>query len=114
MTITRSGGSVTYPARFTLVAATNPCPCGWSGDPVRTCRCTPALIDGSHASIGFDRKYDVLDRTFRIVPTVAIPVGAYTFDYQTYHGFITSPITGADFANSPQGKLDVSHKKARR
>ena len=45
VTITRSGGSVTYPARFTLVAATNPCPCGWLGDPVRTCRCTPAVVD---------------------------------------------------------------------
>ena len=43
--ITRSGGSVTYPARFTLVAATNPCPCGWAGDGVRGCRCTPAAID---------------------------------------------------------------------
>ncbi len=45
VTITRSGGSVGYPARFTLVAATNPCPCGWAGDGRRTCRCTPALID---------------------------------------------------------------------
>jgi magnesium chelatase family protein len=44
--ITRSGGSVVYPARFTLVAATNPCPCGWVGDGVRTCRCSPAVIDG--------------------------------------------------------------------
>jgi magnesium chelatase family protein len=44
--ITRSGGSVVYPARFTLVAATNPCPCGWAGDTLRTCHCTPALIDG--------------------------------------------------------------------
>jgi magnesium chelatase family protein len=43
--ITRSGGSVGYPARFALVAATNPCPCGWSGDPVRVCRCTPAAVD---------------------------------------------------------------------
>jgi magnesium chelatase family protein len=43
--ITRSGGSVTYPARFTLVAATNPCPCGWAGDGRRACRCTPAMID---------------------------------------------------------------------
>jgi magnesium chelatase family protein len=43
--ITRSAGSVTYPARFTLVAATNPCPCGWAGDPVRACRCTPAAIN---------------------------------------------------------------------
>jgi magnesium chelatase family protein len=46
VTITRSAGSVTYPARFTLVAATNPCPCGWAGDALRGCRCTTALIDG--------------------------------------------------------------------
>jgi magnesium chelatase family protein len=43
--ITRSGGSVAYPARFTMVAATNPCPCGWAGDTRRACRCTPAMID---------------------------------------------------------------------
>jgi magnesium chelatase family protein len=43
--ITRSAGSVAYPARFTLVAATNPCPCGWGGDNVRVCRCTPAAIN---------------------------------------------------------------------
>jgi magnesium chelatase family protein len=45
VTITRSGGSVVYPARFTLVAATNPCPCGWAGDSVRSCRCAPGAID---------------------------------------------------------------------
>ncbi len=45
VTITRSGGSVTYPARFALVAATNPCPCGWAGDDLRGCRCTPGAVD---------------------------------------------------------------------
>ena len=45
VSITRSGGSVSYPARFTLVAATNPCPCGWAGDPVRSCRCSPGAVD---------------------------------------------------------------------
>ncbi|HVH61969.1 MAG TPA: YifB family Mg chelatase-like AAA ATPase [Candidatus Dormibacteraeota bacterium] len=45
VTITRSGGSVTYPSRFTLVAATNPCPCGWAGDPVRSCHCPPGAIN---------------------------------------------------------------------
>jgi len=45
VSITRSGGSVAYPARFTLVAATNPCPCGWAGDTRRSCRCTPAMVD---------------------------------------------------------------------
>jgi magnesium chelatase family protein len=43
--ITRSAGSVSYPARFMLVAATNPCPCGWAGDSIRSCRCTPGGID---------------------------------------------------------------------
>jgi magnesium chelatase family protein len=37
--VTRAGGSVTFPARFTLVAATNPCPCGFAGDVRRVCRC---------------------------------------------------------------------------
>jgi magnesium chelatase family protein len=45
ISITRSGGAVAYPARFTLVAATNPCPCGWLGDTVRACHCTPAAIN---------------------------------------------------------------------
>ena len=43
--ITRSGGSVVYPSRFTLVAATNPCPCGWAGDSRRSCRCAQAAVD---------------------------------------------------------------------
>lgn len=46
--ITRAGGSVTYPARFSLIAATNPCPCGWAGDSLRGCRCTPGAIDSYH------------------------------------------------------------------
>ncbi len=37
--VTRAAGSVEFPARFTLVAAANPCPCGFDGDTVRHCRC---------------------------------------------------------------------------
>jgi magnesium chelatase family protein len=51
VTLTRSRGAVTYPARFTLVAATNPCPCGWAGDDRRACRCTPAAIDRYQRSL---------------------------------------------------------------
>jgi magnesium chelatase family protein len=39
--IMRSMRSVTFPARFVLVGAANPCPCGYAGDPRRPCRCTP-------------------------------------------------------------------------
>lgn len=42
--ITRAAGSVKFPAQFTLVAAANPCPCGYLGDPKRECRCTPRQI----------------------------------------------------------------------
>ncbi|HEX6580414.1 MAG TPA: YifB family Mg chelatase-like AAA ATPase [Actinomycetota bacterium] len=42
--ITRAGGSVEFPARFTLVAAANPCPCGFDGDGVRRCVCRPDRI----------------------------------------------------------------------
>lgn len=44
VTISRSAVSVTYPARFMLVAAMNPCPCGHFGDPKRVCRCTGQQI----------------------------------------------------------------------
>jgi magnesium chelatase family protein len=39
--IVRAAGAVEFPARFTLVAAANPCPCGFDGDPRRQCRCLP-------------------------------------------------------------------------
>jgi magnesium chelatase family protein len=37
--VARASGSVTFPARFTLVAAANPCPCGFAGDPAKHCPC---------------------------------------------------------------------------
>jgi len=40
VTISRVRETVSYPACFTLVASMNPCPCGWSGDPERACRCS--------------------------------------------------------------------------
>jgi magnesium chelatase family protein len=39
--VARAAGTVEFPARFMLVAASNPCPCGYEGDPRRVCRCPP-------------------------------------------------------------------------
>ena len=44
MTITRSSYTATYPARFMLIAAMNPCPCGYFGERNHPCRCTPQQI----------------------------------------------------------------------
>jgi magnesium chelatase family protein len=42
--VARAAASVSFPARFTLVGATNPCPCGYAGHPLRACRCAAAEI----------------------------------------------------------------------
>jgi len=51
VTISRSSGSLSYPARFMLSAAMNPCPCGYFTDPYRECTCTPAQIQRYMAKI---------------------------------------------------------------
>jgi magnesium chelatase family protein len=45
VTISRAAGSMTFPAEFMLVAAMNPCPCGFYGDPKRECRCAPGQVE---------------------------------------------------------------------
>lgn len=44
VSISRAQGSITFPARFILVAAMNPCPCGNATDPNKLCTCTPSQI----------------------------------------------------------------------
>lgn len=70
--ITRSAGAVVYPAQFMLVAATNPCPCGWLGDQRGRCRCTPAVIDA------YQRKLSgpLLDRIDLKVTVKRVPLEA--------------------------------------
>jgi magnesium chelatase family protein len=45
VTIARALRSTTFPARFVLVAAMNPCPCGYLGDPRHSCKCAPTQIE---------------------------------------------------------------------
>jgi magnesium chelatase family protein len=51
VTISRAVASLTYPARFMLVAATNPCPCGFYSDPHQECTCTIPQIQRYKAKI---------------------------------------------------------------
>lgn len=45
ITISRAGATATYPARFVLLAAMNPCPCGHAGDPAVACSCLPEAVE---------------------------------------------------------------------
>ena len=58
VTVSRAKGTLNFPARFTLVAAMNPCPCGNATDPEKVCACSPAQI------IKYQRKISgpILDR----------------------------------------------------
>jgi len=45
VTVSRAAGSIVFPAKFILVAASNPCPCGYFGSEDKKCRCLPGQID---------------------------------------------------------------------
>ena len=74
ITISRALRSVAFPARFVLVAAMNPCPCGYHGDDKRACRCTPQQI----AKYGGRLSGPLRDRLDLVVEVEAVPIGALT------------------------------------
>jgi magnesium chelatase family protein len=71
ITLARANHSITYPARFQLVAAMNPCPCGFLGDGERSCTCTPDQIQRYRARLSGP----LLDRIDLHVQVGRIPPG---------------------------------------
>ena len=69
ITLSRALHRTRYPARFQLVAAMNPCPCGYLGDAERACRCTPEQIQRYRARISGP----LLDRIDLHVPVGRLP-----------------------------------------
>jgi len=69
ITITRASGSVRFPADFMLVATKNPCPCGYYGDPVHACICSPGAIAGYANRLSGP----LLDRIDLVVPVARVP-----------------------------------------
>ena len=72
VTIARAARTAVFPARFVLVAAMNPCPCGFSGDDRRSCRCTPAQIARYRGRLSGPLR----DRIDLIVEVPAVPVAS--------------------------------------
>ena len=70
ITVSRALRSLAFPARFVLVAAMNPCPCGYFGDPRRACRCTPQQTARYHSRLSGPLR----DRIDLIVEVEAVPI----------------------------------------
>ena len=68
ITISRAARQTVFPCHFQLVAAMNPCPCGYQGHPVRTCRCSPDSITRYQGKISGP----LLDRIDMLVPVSAL------------------------------------------
>jgi magnesium chelatase family protein len=67
--IARAARTAVFPARFALVAAMNPCPCGFFGDSRRTCTCTPGQVERYSGRLSGPLR----DRLDLIVPLSAVP-----------------------------------------
>jgi magnesium chelatase family protein len=74
VTIARATRTVVFPARFVLVAAMNPCPCGFLGDERRECRCTPLQISRYRSRLSGPLR----DRIDLTVHVGAVPVRTMT------------------------------------
>ena len=68
VTVSRAAATVTFPSRFMLVCAMNPCKCGWDGHPSGRCRCTPQEVRRYHSRISGP----LLDRIDLIVEVPAL------------------------------------------
>ncbi len=73
VTVGRARAAVRLPADFTLVAAMNPCPCGFRGHPQRPCRCPPPLVQRYEARVSGP----LLDRIDLQVEVPALPPDAF-------------------------------------
>ena len=74
VTIARAARTAVFPARFVLVAAMNPCPCGFRGDERRRCCCTPTQVVKYRGRLSGPLR----DRLDLIVDVPAVPVSAIT------------------------------------
>ena len=74
ITVSRALRSLAFPARFVLVAAMNPCPCGYLGDPRRACKCTPQQTARYHNRLSGPLR----DRIDLIVEVESVPITQLT------------------------------------
>src|SRR3954453_12700233 len=96
VTIARAAMSLTFPARFMLVAAMNPCPCGYFNDRSRECHCTPMMIQRYVSKISGP----LMDR-------IDIHIDVPSVNYRELRGNGPTPESSADIRNRVIRARDV-------
>ncbi|HUG09286.1 MAG TPA: ATP-binding protein, partial [Acidimicrobiia bacterium] len=76
VTVARRGVTVTFPSSFHLVAATNPCPCGYLGDRRKPCQCRPGIVSRYRQRVSGP----LLDRFDLVVEVDRLDVSEATID----------------------------------
>jgi magnesium chelatase family protein len=90
--LTRATGNILFPARFMLVAAANPCPCGYFGDTQKTCTCSQPKIEAYQGRIGgplMDR-IDIQIDVCRLPPSNVLKSGKGTSSAQLREGVLAA------------------------
>jgi magnesium chelatase family protein len=102
VTISRAAGSLRFPADIMLVAASNPCPCGYLGDSRQPCQCTPLMVSR------YRRKFSgpVMDR---IDIQLAVPRTAYE-DINSRH----STLSSGDMRRQVEGAVELQKLRFKR
>jgi len=99
VTISRAKGSLTFPANFQLIAAMNPCPCGYYGDSLKPCTCAPATVTKYQKRISGP----MLDR-------IDIHIEVPRVDYEKLSGDRTRESSGS-IQTRVQAARDIQNKR---
>lgn len=102
VTVARRGASVRFPARFQLVAASNPCPCGYYGDRRRPCDCRPALRDRYRSRLSGP----LLDRFDLVVKVGRVDVESFAGSAAEPSAAVRDRVIGARAAQAGRGGLN--------
>jgi magnesium chelatase family protein len=106
VTIARRGSTLTFPAEAQLVAASNPCPCGFRGDRLRSCRCSSSSLEryGKRLSGPFLDRFDLRIQVPTVEPLALL--GEQAEDSATVHRRVLAARAVQAARGQRNGRLD--------
>jgi magnesium chelatase family protein len=118
VTISRAAGTVTYPCRIMIIAAMNPCPCGYYGHPTRKCVCSPKQVSQYISKVSgplldrFDMHIEVAPADYESISSgaKAEPSSAIRERVQRARDIQQKRFAGTDITCNAQITSDILHE----